>query len=112
MPANFSLIGSRVKKFRQKAHLTQESLAEHANLTVQHIGNIETGRKRASVDALIRIADALGVTIDLLLLGNCDSDIMGHVCEFEELIIDRNIDERDSILEAAIAMSLNLRNKQ
>ena len=108
MSANLSLLGSRIRKFRRRAHFTQENLAERANLTVQHIGNIETGKKRASINALIRIADALDITVDLLLLGSYDSEIATHVCEFAELIIGCDIDRRDAILEAAIAAAEKL----
>ena len=112
MSANLSLIGSRVKKFRRRVHFTQENLAEYTNLSVQHIGNIETGRKRASIDTLIEIADALGATVDLFLLGNYDSEIAVHVCEFAELIIGCSIDERDAILDAAITMAEVLKHNK
>ena len=112
MSANLSLIGSRIKEFRRRAHLTQENLAEYTNLTVQHIGNIETGRKGASIDTLIGIADALGITVDLLLLGNCDSEIIVHVCEFAELIINYDMDGRDAILDAAIATAEALQSAE
>jgi transcriptional regulator with XRE-family HTH domain len=110
MPANLSLIGSRVKEFRRRAKITQEYLAEQTNLSVKYIGNLENGRKGASLNTIIEIADALGATVDLLLLGNLDSEISAHVCECAELIIDKNYDERDAILEAAIAMSHALRS--
>jgi len=110
MSANLSLIGSRVREFRQRAQITQENLAEQTNLSVQYIGNLENGRKGASLNTLIEIAGALGATADLLLLGNLDSEIAAHVCEFAELIIDRSYDERDAILEAAVAMSDALRS--
>ena len=108
---NLSQIGSRVREFRRRAQFTQQNLAEYTSLSVQHIGNIETGRKRPSIDTLIGIADALGATVDLLLLGNCDSEIVVHVCEFAELIINRSIDERDAILDAAIAMAKMLQEE-
>jgi len=105
MSANLSLIGSRVKEFRRRAQITQEYLAEQTNLSVKYIGNLENGRKGASLNTLIEIADALGATADLLLRGNLDSEIAVYVCEFAELLIGRSYDERDAILEAAIAMS-------
>lgn len=109
MLANLMLIGARVKEFRQRAQFTQENLAEYTNLTTQHIGNIETGRRCASLGSIIGIADALGATVDLLLYGNCGSEIAVHVCEFAELIIGCSIEERDAILDAAIMMAEALR---
>ena len=112
MLTNTLLIGRRVKEFRRRAHFTQEKLAEYTDLSVQHIGNIEKGRKQASLSSFIRIADALGITTDLLLLGNCDNEITVHVCEFAELIIGCSNPERDAILDAAIVMSKALRDKK
>jgi transcriptional regulator with XRE-family HTH domain len=112
MSANRILIGSRVKEFRKRARFTQENLAEYTNLTVQHIGNIETGRKCASLDTIIEIADALGATVDLLLLGNYDSVTAVHVCEFAELIIGLDMDEQDAILDAAIDMAKALQYRE
>jgi len=112
MSANLLLIGSRVKEFRRRVHFTQENLAEHTNLSAKFIGSLENGRKGVSVDTLIGIADALGATADLLLHGNLDSEIAVHVCEFAELIIDRDNNDRDAILDAAIAMAKTLHRKE
>ena len=111
MSVNLTRLGSRVKKFRKQKGFTQERLAERTRLSVQHIRNIETGKKRASIDAYIKIADELGVTVDILLLGNCDNEIVGYVCEFAELIIECNMSERDSILDAAIEMAKILKKE-
>lgn len=111
MSANFLLIGSRVKEFRKRARFTQENLAEYTNFSVQHIGNIETGRKRASLDAIIGIAEALGATVDLLLLDSYDSEIAMYVCAFAQLLIERDIYEQRAILNAAISVASELRKK-
>jgi len=87
-------------------------LAERTGLSIQHVGNIETGRKRARVDTLIKIADTLSVTVNLLLLGNCDSEIIAHVCEFAELLLNLDMDERDMILDAAIVAAYALQSEK
>lgn len=112
MSADLVLIGAQVKRFRKMACFTQENLAECTSLTVQHIGNIETGRKGASVESLIGIAEALDVTVDILLRGNYGSKIAAHVCEFAELMIEYKIDERDAIFEATIAVAKAFRGRE
>ena len=47
--------------------LTQEALAEKVDVSTSYIGHIERGQKRCSLETLVSIADALGVTPDLLL---------------------------------------------
>lgn len=42
-------------------------LAEKAGLSVSYVSMIENGRRRVNLDALIRIANILGVTVDALL---------------------------------------------
>ena len=56
------VLSKNIKKFRGKT-LTQEALAEKANLSVQLINAIECGRKWVSKQSLSKIADALGVEV-------------------------------------------------
>ena len=109
MSVNRSLIGSRVKQFRRRVQITQEGLAEQTNLSVQYIGNLENGRKGASLNSLVAIADALGTTVDLLLVGNYGNEVAQRACEFAELIIGYSCDAQDAILDAAIAEALRRR---
>jgi transcriptional regulator with XRE-family HTH domain len=52
------LLADAIRQYRKKASLTQEKLAERADLNPKYIGEVERGRKNISVDALIRIAEA------------------------------------------------------
>ncbi len=60
-------LGKRIREERNKAHLTQEILAEKADITVFYLGEIERGEKTPSLDVLIGIADSLNVSCDYLL---------------------------------------------
>ncbi len=51
-------LAEAVRLYRKKAGLTQEKLAELADLNPKYIGEIERGMKNISVDALMRIASA------------------------------------------------------
>jgi transcriptional regulator with XRE-family HTH domain len=52
------LLAEAIRSHRRNAKLTQEKLAELANLNPKYIGEVERGMKNISVDALIRIAAA------------------------------------------------------
>ena len=56
-------IGERIKYFRKENHLTQEQLAEKANVSRSHISAIEApGMVRPfSLDVFFNIADALDI---------------------------------------------------
>jgi transcriptional regulator with XRE-family HTH domain len=55
--------------------LTQEQLAEKANISPAFVGHIERGEKKASLETMSRLVMALGTTMDYLVLGiNCRCD--------------------------------------
>ncbi len=60
-------LGRRIKRFRKKSGLTQEKLAEKVKVSVTHIGLVETGKRRASLKTLQRIASSFGVKVKELL---------------------------------------------
>lgn len=55
------LLALRMKQLRESKSLTQEKLAERANMAKTHIGHIETGRRWPKPESLEAIAAALGV---------------------------------------------------
>ena len=68
MAIDYASIGKRVKYYRTKANLSQEELGEIINISRKHISLIEIGSSTPSLDALIDIANALGVSADDLLV--------------------------------------------
>ena len=63
----FKNLGKRVRELRKARLLTQEELAELADLHPTFIGGIERGEKNLSIQSLLRIADGLGLEIKDLL---------------------------------------------
>jgi transcriptional regulator with XRE-family HTH domain len=64
---NYRLLGEKIKKERINRGLTQEELAEKANLSVSFMGQIERGERKLSVDTLAKIGNTLGISFDYLL---------------------------------------------
>lgn len=62
-----SAIGARIREARLKKKLTQEQLAEKADIGFYYIGEIERGVKLPSLSVFIQIVEALGVSADSLL---------------------------------------------
>lgn len=66
--AQRAAFGNRVRELRKSTtDLSQEALAERANLHRTYIGSVERGERNVSLDNIHRIADALGVTASDLL---------------------------------------------
>jgi len=57
------LIGGAIRLHRKEAGLTQEELAELADLNAKYLGEIERGEKIISIEALLRIAAAVKMPI-------------------------------------------------
>jgi transcriptional regulator with XRE-family HTH domain len=55
------ILGATIRQHRVKAGLSQERLAEKAELHPVYIGKIERGEQWISLHALLRVAKALGV---------------------------------------------------
>ncbi len=61
--------GSNLRRQRDERKLTQEKLAEKANLDPTYISGIERGVRNPSLLSIVRIAKALGTTTSGLSRG-------------------------------------------
>lgn len=60
-------LGRRVNKRRRELHMTQEQLAEKLQLSTSFLGHIERGTRKASLETLIALCNALDVSPNYLL---------------------------------------------
>lgn len=58
---------NRIREIRKAKQMTQVELARLAKVSQPHIHDLENGYRRASPEALERIATALDVTVDELI---------------------------------------------
>lgn len=56
-------LGKRIKTLREKAHLTQEKLAERSGISLDYLGKIEVNINKPGLKTLIKISNALEVPI-------------------------------------------------
>jgi transcriptional regulator with XRE-family HTH domain len=59
--------GEAVRKFRTAKGLSQEKLAEHADIHRTYIGDVERGLRNIALVNMHRIAAALGVSLSELI---------------------------------------------
>ena len=69
MTIDYSAVGKRISLIRKNRGMTQEQLAEKAELSNIYISHIENSRSIPSLETLMKICSALDTTPDELLLG-------------------------------------------
>jgi len=63
---DFKRIVQRIVERRKSMRITQEKLAEYANISTRFMSDIETGKKKPGFETMFYIAEALETTIDAL----------------------------------------------
>ena len=98
------LIGKRIYQRRKNLGLTQEQLAEAADLTPQFISFAESGKRAMRIDNIVKLAKALQVSTDFLLTGErIDRDKLYFSEKLQELN-DEQLAHVERIVDECVAM--------
>ncbi len=66
-PSARRIFAENLRKARQAKRLSQEDLAELANLHRTYVGSVERAERNVSIDNMERLAAAIGVALPELL---------------------------------------------
>ena len=66
MASRAETVGERLQRLREALGLTQEQLGRAAGVPPTSLRNYEQGRRLPRLDAAVKLADALGITLDAL----------------------------------------------
>ena len=94
MEVNFTLIGSRIAEIRRSQNCSQMRLAELTDLSISYISHIETAKKKPSLESIVKIVNALNVTVDEVLCGNQLYDPCIYQTDIDLLLADCSLSER------------------
>ena len=73
-------VGAQIRTFRKAQGISQEKLAERADLHFTYVGGVERGERNISLENLSRIAKALGMEIrDLFPVKDPKHDRVGEL---------------------------------
>lgn len=78
---DYADLGKRVRKHRTAMHLTQEKLAKQIGVSTSFIGHVERGTRKASLETLVSLANALDVSLDYLLAASLQNGVLGPMPE-------------------------------
>lgn len=73
-PAIRRHVGRRIAEERGNRGWTQEKFAERIDVTSRYIQSVEGGRENLTLDTLVKMANALRVRVDALLVGHPPGD--------------------------------------
>ena len=67
---DYKMLGKRLKEIRKMRNMSQQDLSYEIEYSIPHISHVENGSTKASLDFIVKAANALHTTTDHLL---CDS---------------------------------------
>lgn len=74
MSLDYTIVGKRIQQYRLAIGKTQEELADKAGISANYLSNLETGQAAGRLDKYFNVAQALGVTVDMLINNISDQD--------------------------------------
>ena len=101
---NIKTIGQNIKKYRKAKKMRQEGLAELCGLSSNYIGMLERGEKLPSIEAFIRILNALEVSSDLVLVDVLNVGYTVKQSVLEEKLEKVSPEEREKIYDVIDVM--------
>jgi len=103
------ITGKNIRRLREEKNLTQEKLAEMVEVSGSYIGYLERGKQSPSLKLLGKIAEALGVQPDTLLVNPENvSEETEELRKLNALLIDKGPDLIRFMQEIAVAYINNL----
>ena len=107
--------GKQLQRYRERAGYSQESLAEQIECSTIFISYIERGEKSPSLDTLIKLANALNISVDILLgreLKNYTSEKLKYIESRLKKLPSLEQQKVLDILDSVIAVELSYHNEK
>jgi len=109
MELNYSAMGTRIKNARTEQKLTQERLAEMADISCAFLGHIERGTRKMSLETFSKLCSVLSVSADCILLDSyqSESDIIKGIAA---LTANKSPDKVKPFLRSVRVLAENIDN--
>lgn len=82
---NYENVGNKIRERRNFLKVTQENLANDINVSASFISDIENGRRKMSLETMIKISIALKTSLDYFVLDNVKDVKLKNKIKFDEL---------------------------
>ena len=81
---DYKKLGERVRKQRILCQLTQDELAKKMGISCSFVGHIERGEKKASIETIVALCNAMNVSPSVLLQDSLSRQVMESQAAFED----------------------------
>ncbi len=102
-------LGKQLQKYRERAGFSQEKLAEKIECSTIFISYIERGVKSPGLDNLIKLANTLDISVDILLGKELNSYNLSKLRDIEQQLklLPQDVQQKLlEILDAIISIEL------
>lgn len=82
---NYENVGNKIRERRNFLKVTQENLANDINVSASFISDIENGRRKMSLETMIKISIALKTSLDYFILDNVKDVKLKNNIKYDEL---------------------------
>jgi len=100
-------VGDRIREVREHRRLTQDRLAETTEISKGFLSDVENNKRNVSSEYLLRIANALGASVDYLLKGEAST---AEAKPQAPVVIPPNLSEAAHQLNLAYSETIELLN--
>lgn len=111
---NYENVGNKIRERRNFLKITQENLANDIGVSASFISDIENGRRKMSLETIIKISITLKTSLDYFVLDNVKDIKVKNQTKFDELknVLETVDEKNESIfLDFAINSAKFLSNK-
>lgn len=101
---DYRKLGKRIREERLRERMTQEQVAEIIDMSAVYLGQVERGERKLSIDTLVKIANALHISVESLLRDSLkhNSDMIDN--ELAALLQGRTHEEKTLVLDTVRAV--------
>ena len=96
---DYSVINANIRKYRQKAGLTQAQLAERSHITTKYLSRLENNYYKSHLHIYVQIANSLNVSI-YDLIGDTNKKADDFVGQLKILTADMTDNQKKMLLES------------
>ena len=107
--------GKQLQLYRERAGYSQEALAEQIECSTIFISYIERGEKSPSLDTLVKLANALDISVDILFgkeLKNYTSEKLKYIVSQLKNLPSLEQQKVLDIMDSVVAVELSYHNEK
>ena len=105
---DYKKLGKRIREERTKQGFTQVTLSEKIGISDTFLGAIERGEKIPSLETMVNVANALGVTLDFLIAEPLDASDQAILDQIRGVMDGQSLDRKRMAVEVIRTIFLQL----